>query len=67
MPPWRAIDGAVPMKNSWIHALALGCLLAVPPTVSAMSEKAEIKLGREQHQQVIAEMGVYDNDAVQAT
>jgi predicted Zn-dependent protease len=54
------------MKNSWIHALALGCLLAVPPTVSAMSEKAEIKLGREQHQQVIAEMGVYDNDAVQA-
>jgi predicted Zn-dependent protease len=54
------------MKFPLFRALALGCLLAGSPAVHAMSEKAEIKLGREQHQQVVAEMGVYDNDAVQA-
>lgn len=50
----------------WLFAGLLCGGLSASPTAGAMSEKAEIKLGREQHQQVIAEMGVYDDDALQA-
>ena len=57
------------MKSATFRAFAAGLWLAgffVAAPAGAMSEKAEIKLGREQHQQVIAEMGVYDDDALQA-
>lgn len=54
--------------SSAILAALAALLLAAgaPSPASAMSEKAEIKLGREQHQKVLAEMGAYDDDAVQA-
>lgn len=54
--------------SSVILAALAALLLAAgaPGQASAMSEKAEIKLGREQHQKVLAEMGAYDDDAVQA-
>lgn len=58
---------AVPVRGCWAASLA-ALLLAVgaPGQAVAMSEKAEVKLGREMHQQVLAEMGTYDDDAVQA-
>jgi predicted Zn-dependent protease len=46
-------------------AMALPTAASTSP-VTAMSEKAEVKLGREQHQRIVAEMGVYDDDALQA-
>ena len=53
--------------SSAILAALAALLLAAgtPSQASAMSEKAQIKLGREQHQKVLAEMGAYDDDAVQ--
>jgi predicted Zn-dependent protease len=72
MPATRPVRPA-PVRFSpaqrWLAPLAVATalLLAVgqPGQALAMSEKAEIKLGREQHQKVLAEMGAYDDDAVQ--
>jgi len=57
---------ATRLSSSLLAALATLLLSAgAPGPAAAMSEKAEIKLGREQHQKVLAEMGAYDDDAVQ--
>ncbi len=58
--PLRSVYGAV-----WLLALGLtGPARAATPLM--MSEKAEVKLGRAQHQQVVQESGLYDDDALQA-
>ncbi len=57
---------ATRLSSSMLATLAALLLSAgAPGPAAAMSEKAEIKLGREQHQKVLAEMGAYDDDAVQ--
>jgi len=48
------------------HGTSSAPVRASTSPVTAMSEKAEVKLGREQHQRIVAEMGVYDDDALQA-
>ena len=50
--------------------MALGCLLSMvsislSPPLAAMSEKEELKVGKEMHEEILAKMPVYENAEVQ--